>query len=314
VSSASSKRALYAALAGNGLIALTKFGAAAWTGSNALLSEAFHSSVDIINQLLLLLGLARAARPADDDHPFGYGKELYFWVFVVALLVFALGGGLSLYEGVRGLLHPAPVEDALVGYVVLGLALVFESGSWWVAFQEFRRQKGSASMVEAIRGTKDPTIMAVLFEDSAAILGLVVALCGLIASQALGLPEADAIAAIIIGLILCAAAVVLALESKSLLIGESLEPALRRQVKALIEAHPAVEGVGTLLSLHLGPSDVVLGVAVDFRDQLSAGAVEQAIAELDQTVRTAVPAIRHLFIEASRLGASTGASGGGALS
>ncbi|MBI1206035.1 MAG: cation diffusion facilitator family transporter [Azospirillum sp.] len=306
MSAHSSKRAIYAACAGNTLIAITKFAAAGWTGSAAMLSEAFHSSVDIANQLLLLHGLAQAARPADQRHPFGYGKELYFWTFVVAILVFALGGGISFYEGWVSLGHAEPMHDPLVNYLVLGLAILFEAGSWWVAFQEFRKQQGSATLFQTIRRTKDPTVMTVLFEDSAALLGLVVALIGISLGQFFQMPIFDAIAAMIIGVILAGVALVLAIECKGLLIGESLAAEAQAAVKATIAGHAAVERVGTLHSMHMGPHDVVLGIAVDFRDNLGTGAIETAVVELDRLLRERHPEVKQVFIEANSLAPMAG--------
>ncbi|CAK0773940.1 solute carrier family 30 (zinc transporter), member 9 [Azospirillaceae bacterium] len=297
----SSTRAIYAAIIGNVLIAVTKFAAAAITGSAAMLSEAIHSSVDIGNQLLLLLGLSRAAKPADELHPFGYGKELYFWTFVVAILVFALGSGVSFYEGVHGVLHPEPLHDQTINFVVLGLAILFESGSWWVAFQEFLKQKGEKTILQAIRAVKDPTVITVLFEDSAAIVGLVIAFVGIMISQLTGRAEFDAIAAMLIGVVLAVVAVILAQESKGLLIGESMAPEQREVLRAKVENHPAVERVGVLMSMHFGPNDVLLTLSADFKDELSASEVEKAISEIDQALRQERPEIKNVFIEASSL-------------
>ena len=195
----SSKKVIYAALAGNGAIAVTKFFAAFWTGSSAMLSEAIHSVVDTGNQGLLLYGLKKSNQPADAHHPFGYGMELYFWTFVVAILIFAVGSGISIYEGISKLFTPHTIRNPMINYVVLAIAMVFEGAAWWVAFKAFRISKGRLGYLAAVRQSKDPTIFTVLFEDSAAMLGLVVAFIGIALSQALNMPSLDAVASIVIG-------------------------------------------------------------------------------------------------------------------
>lgn len=224
---AGSKKVIIAALVGNALIAVTKFGAAAFTGSSAMFSEGIHSAVDTGNQTLLLYGLKRAARPADKRHPFGYGREIYFWAFVVAILIFAVGAGVSFYEGVHKLSDPHPLENAYVNYIVLGLAMIFEAVAWWVAFKEFKAGKGKYGYLQAIQVSKDPSIFTVLLEDTAAMLGLIVAFVGILLGQLLDIPELDGVASMVIGLILALAAIVLAYETKGLLIGEGADPASR---------------------------------------------------------------------------------------
>ncbi|RUT98082.1 cation diffusion facilitator family transporter, partial [Mesorhizobium sp. M7A.T.Ca.TU.009.01.3.2] len=194
-----SKKVIFAALAGNFAIALTKFAAAAFTGSSAMLSEGVHSLVDTGNGGLLLYGMHRAARPADRTHPLGHGRELYFWSFIVALLVFALGAGVSFYEGVIHMMAPEPVANAEVTYIVLGLSFLFEGSSWWVALKEFRQQKGKQGWLRAVQSSKDPSVYTVLFEDSAALLGLIVAFAGILAAEVLEMPELDGAASIGIG-------------------------------------------------------------------------------------------------------------------
>lgn len=211
----SSKKVIYAALIGNALIAVTKFAASVVTGSSAMLAEGIHSLVDTGNQGLLLYGLHKAKKPPDENFPFGHGKEVYFWSFVVAILIFALGAGISLYEGVLHILHPEPVENQIINYVVLGLALIFEGGAWFYAFKEFSQTKGRWSYVQAVQRGKDPTIFMVLFEDSAAVLGLVVAFLGIWLGQVTGIVYLDGIATFIIGLILGGTAVWLAYETRA---------------------------------------------------------------------------------------------------
>ena len=197
-----SKKVIYAALAGNACIAATKFVAAAVTGSSAMLAESIHSVVDTGNQVLLLWGLKRAARPPDEQFPLGYGKEVYFWSFIVAIMIFAVGAGVSVYEGIKHLIHPNPVERAGVSYLVLAMAAVFEGAAWWFAWRAFRAAKGKRGYLEAVHHGKDPTLFVVLFEDTAALLGLLVAFVGILLGQLTGIVYFDGGASVVIGLIL----------------------------------------------------------------------------------------------------------------
>jgi len=297
-------RAIWAALGFNLLIAAVKFIAAAFTASSAMLSEAVHSLVDCGNQVLLLRGLRLAARPADARHPLGHGRELYFWTFVVALLVFALGAGVSAYEGVLRVLHPRPVENITTAYVVLGLALLFETLSWRVALRAFREAKGEMGYLQAIRTTKDPTSFTVLLEDSAALLGLLFALAGTLLGEALGIPELDGVAAITIGLLLAGVAMLIARESKGLLIGESARPALEAAILRLAEEHPAVDRAEAPLTVHLAPRQVVAALRLDFHDDLRASEVERAAAAIESRVRAAHPEIVALFFRSGAITAT----------
>jgi cation diffusion facilitator family transporter len=288
---------IYAALAGNLLVALTKFAAAAYTGSSAMTSEAVHSLVDTGNQLLLLYGLRRAARPPDASHPLGHGRELYFWSFVVALLVFALGAGVSLYEGIEHVLHPVPITNPLVNYLVLGLAALFEGSSWWVARQELRATKGGLGYLAAVRESKDPPAFMVLLEDSAALVGLLIAFAGTAASVVLRAPVLDGVASIAIGFLLAAVALFLARETKGLLIGEAADDAIIKSICALASAQPGIEHSNGLLTVHLGPRQIVAALSIDFNDQLSAKEVETIVANLEERVRAAHPAIVLLLIK-----------------
>nr|MDJ0981013.1 cation diffusion facilitator family transporter [Kiloniellales bacterium] len=224
MASASSTKVILAALVGNFLIAVTKFTAAWFTGSSAMFSEAVHSTVDTGNQGLLLYGLKRSKRPADAQHPFGHGQELYFWAFVVAILIFGLGAGVSIYEGIAKIQDPHEITNPVVNYVVLGMAMVFEAGACWVAFKEFNRRRGALGYFEAIRRSKDPSIFTVLLEDSAAMLGLIVAMVAIALGQALDMPVLDGVGSVVIGCILAATAIFLIWETKPLLIGEAADP------------------------------------------------------------------------------------------
>jgi cation diffusion facilitator family transporter len=294
----SSKLVIYAALAGNALIAVTKFAAAAYTGSSAMLSEAVHSVVDTGNQLLLLYGLRRSARPADRAHPFGYGRELYFWAFVVALLIFAGGAGISFYEGLHKLRDPTPVESVYVNYAVLGFAMLFEGAAWWVAFKAFRESKGERGLLEAVRRSKDPAVFTILFEDSAALLGLLVAFAGIALGEWLEMPIFDGIASIGIALILATTAALLAYECKSLLIGEGVHGETRQGVEAIVAAQPGILRINEHRSMHLGPEEVLLALSIDFAGNLSADQVEAAISRLERAIKERYPEIKRVFIEA----------------
>jgi cation diffusion facilitator family transporter len=296
-----SKRAIFAALGANLAIAASKFVAAAFTGSSAMLSEGIHSIVDTGNQGLLLLGMRRSRRPADAVHPFGYGKELYFWTLIVAILIFAVGGGMSFYEGIAHLRHPRPMTDATWNYAVLGAAMVFEGFSWTVALRELLAQRGEKSIWGAIHTSKDPTLFTVLLEDTAALLGLVVALVGIYLGHRLENPYLDGGASIVIGLILAAVAVLLAYESKGLLIGEGADPAIRRSIRSLVAADRDVEEALPPLTMHFGPHEILLALNVRFHADLPASKVATAVDRLEERIRAAHPDIRRIFVEAKAL-------------
>lgn len=292
-----SKTVIYAALLGNTLIAISKYGAAWLTGSAAMLSEAVHSTVDTGNQALLLYGLKRAARPPDAEHPFGHGLQLYFWVFVVAVLIFGVGAGLSLYHGIEKVRHPQPIENAYVSYIVLGLAIVFESTVWVVAFREFRRSQGDFGWVSAIRRSKEPVVFTVLLEDSAAMLGLAAAMAGVFLSQALDLPVLDGVASIIIGLILASTATFLAYEAQSLLTGEAMAPEARADIRRIAAAESGVAGINEMLTMHFGPREVLVTLSLEFADQIYATDVENAVSAIEQRIRTAHPEVSRVFVQ-----------------
>jgi len=303
MSSPSSVKAILAALVGNSLIAVTKFIAASYTGSSAMFSEAVHSVVDSGNQLLLLYGVKRSKRPADSKHPFGYGKELYFWSFVVAILIFSIGSGISFYEGFHKLHSPEPVSNPMINFIVLGFAVIFESWTCWVAATEFKKSKGDRGWVEAIRRSKDPALFTVLFEDTAALLGLFVALIALTLSEHLNLPVLDSVASLIISFILAVTAGLLAFECKGLLTGEGASEEVVTGIKQIINESQGIKHVNEVLTLHLGPEDVLLNVSLDFEDDLSSGEVEEAISTLESRIKQMFPEIRRVFIEAQGWGA-----------
>ncbi|HVJ32595.1 MAG TPA: cation diffusion facilitator family transporter [Terriglobia bacterium] len=292
----SSKAAIYAALAGNLAIAISKFAAALWSGSGAMLGEAIHSSVDTGNQILLLYGYRRASRPPDGRHPFGYGMEFYFWAFIVAILIFAFGGALTIYEGVMRLQHPVELIDPWVNFLVLGLAFIFELLPFLAAWRQFNRTEGAASPLTALLRSKDPGIFAVLMEDGAAVIGLIIAAMGLGLTLFTGTSLYDAGASIIIGLLLIGAAVILASETRSLLIGESASPRTLRRIRHILSQDDRVDGVGDLLTMHFGPDDVLLALSVDFRDDMSTGELENAIEEITAGLKNKIPRLQRIFL------------------
>lgn len=293
-----SKIVIYAAIAGNLAIAVTKFIAAYFTKSSAMLSEAIHSVVDTGNGLLLLFGIKQSAKPPDEDHPFGRGKELYFWSLIVAIMIFAVGGGISFYEGVLRCLNPEPMHNVNLSYIVLGLSIFFESISWTIAFREFRKAKGDKGYFEAVHESKDPTTFVVFFEDTAALLGLSVALIGIYLGHTLDMPILDGVAAIVIGLILGAVAILLAYETKSLLIGESANKKTVNDIRAIAEADPAVARFIRARTMHFGPHEVLLAMDIIFKPELSSANVAEAIDSLERNIRSLHPELRYIYLEA----------------
>jgi cation diffusion facilitator family transporter len=293
-----SKKVIIAALLGNALVALTKFVAAFITGSSAMLSEGIHSVVDTGNQGLLLFGLRQARKPPDERFPYGHGKEIYFWSFVVAILIFAVGAGVSIYEGVRHLIHPQPIESPYVNYIVLALAVVFEGIAWALALREFTRAKGKWGYVEAVQRGKDPSIFLVLFEDSAALLGLMVAFFGILLGHLTGIAYFDGGASVIIGLILGGTAIWLAYETKGLLIGEAANRVVVDDIKRIALSYAPINHVNEVLTLHMGPEFILVNASVDFDDEISADELEKVIATLTAELKEAHPNIKRVFVEA----------------
>lgn len=292
-----SRKVVYAALAGNFLIAVTKFVAASITGSSAMLSEGVHSLVDTGNQALLLYGMHRATAPATAEHPMGHGREIYFWSFIVALLIFSLGAGVSIYEGIIHLLDPEPSESLLIAYVVLGSSLIFEGFSWFVALREVGAAKGSLGYFEAVRRSKDPTTFTVLFEDTAALLGLLIALVGITAAHLLDMPELDGIASIGIGLVLAIAAILLARETKGLLIGEAAFPHVQAAVLRIAGEDAAVHRANGVITLQFGPREVFAALSAEFEDGLSTQQIEACVKRLEARIKAAHPEVAVLFIK-----------------
>jgi cation diffusion facilitator family transporter len=293
----SSKIVVYAALAGTLLVAITKGIAAAWTGSSSMLAEAVHSLVDTGNEVLLLYGMRRAARPPDASHPLGYGRELYFWSFVVAVLIFALGAGVSIFEGVGHVRDPAPVTDPHVNYVVLGFAFLFEGGSWLVSLRQFRAAKGELGYFEAFRRSKDPPSFMVLFEDTAALIGIALAALGTYASASLGEPALDGVASILIGVVLALTSMLLARESKSLLIGERAERGLGEAILRIATAEPGVQGANGVITMQMAPDQIVAALSADFVDTLTARDVENLVVAIERKVRAHHPEVVTLFVK-----------------
>lgn len=293
-----SKKVIYVALIGNALIAIIKFIAAAITGSSAMLSEAIHSLVDTCNQVLLLYGLKRAQRPPDKNFPFGYGKEIYFWSFIVAILIFALGAGISIYEGIIHLLHPKPITTPYINYIVIGFAMMFEGFAWYFAFKAFTKSKGKWSYIMAVQKGKDPSILVVLFEDSAALIGLVVAFLGIFLGQVTGIVYFDGAASIIIGLILAGTATWLAYETKGLLIGESANDSIVQGIRELASGHDYVEHVNEVLTLHMGPDFILVNISLDFMNEATADEIETTVEKLDKEIKKNYLQVKRVFVEA----------------
>lgn len=292
-----SKLVVYAAAAGNALVAITKFVAASYTGSSAMLSEAVHSVADTGNQVLLLYGMRRAEQPPDELHPLGYGRELYFWSFIVALIMFTLGAGVALYEGVQHIRHPAEVSDPYINYIVLAAAFVFEGVSWYIALREFRKAKGDLGYFEAMRRSKDPVGFTVLFEDSAAMLGLVFAFIGTFLAEHLAMPVLDGVASIAIGLLLGLTALMLARESKGLLIGEPAARRVRESILAILRKSSGIERGHVVFTVHMAPDEIVVALSLEFHDNLTAPEIENATNALERAIHAAHQEVIAIFVK-----------------
>lgn len=292
-----SRLVLYAALAGNLLVAVTKFVAAWITGSSAMLSEAVHSTADTSNEILLIHGERRAKRPPDDSHPLGYGREVYFWSFMVSVLLFALGAGVSFWEGVRHVMSPEPVKNAIVSYVVLVVAAIFEGASWWFALREFRRRMGSRGMLQTAQETKDPSTIMVFLEDSAALIGIAFALAGIAAAEVLHQPIYDGVASIAIGILLAVVALFTAHENKQLLIGEAARPALVESIGRIASSEPGIAAYNGLITIQLAPHEVVAALSLDFEDSLQASELQRVVRHLEGRIREKHPDVVLLLVK-----------------
>lgn len=292
----SSKISIYAALAGNLAIAVTKFAAALATGSSSMLTESVHSLVDTGNQGLLLYGIRRARTPPDEVHPFGYGRELYFWSFVVALLIFAGGAGVSIYEGVVHIQSPEPLNRPWINFAVLGASFLFEGGSWLVAFREFRTVQGELGWWQAIRRSKDPASFAVLFEDSAALLGILIAALFIALAVVRNDPRLDGVGSILIGIVLAIVAMLLARECKGLLIGERARPEVSAAIRKIACAAPGVLRVIALTTIHLAPDQIIVTISLEFDDDLRTPDIERSVEQIEQQAKAEFDDVRTVFI------------------
>ena len=299
----SSKFAIYGAIAANIAIAASKFVAAAFTGSSAMLSEGIHSLVDSGNGILILYGVHQAEKPADKRHPFGRSKELYFWALIVAILVFSVGGGMSFYEGIEHLKHPSPITDPTWNYWVLGLSMLFEGISCFLAFREFNKTRGDAGFWQALRASRDPAVYAILLEDLAALLGLVIALAGVYFGHLLNNPFFDGAASIAIGVLLVGVALFLIYKTKRLLVGTGVDDETIDDIERIVKAQPNIVQVGPPLTSYLGPADVVLALDVEFAHHLTAEEIEIAIDDLQDAIRVRYPEMKRIFVEAKSLSA-----------
>ena len=297
----SSKKAIYGAIIANSLIAVCKFIASFFTGSSSMLSEGIHSLVDTGNGVLLLFGIKKSKKPADNKHPFGYGNEVYFWSFIVAILIFALGGGIALYEGIEHLLHPRKLENVQWNYVVLILALIFEGAALKVALKEFNKTRGDKSIIAALKDSKDMSTSAIVIEDTAALLGLLIALVCVFLGQVTGIVYFDGLGSVLIGLLLISVSSFFAIECKGLLIGEGLMQGDVDKITKILKDNPNVAAFKRPLSLYFGPQEVLVNLDVNFKDGLTSDEIETTVDELERAIKTNLPAINRIFIEAETI-------------
>ena len=273
------------------------------SGSSAMLSEAIHSLVDTGNGALILLGIRNSRKPPDVEHPFGHGRELYFWTLMVGVFIFGVGGGMSVYEGLTHIMHPTTIEDAKWSYIVLGLSAVFESISWYFGWKAFSKERRGRGVIEVIHSTKDPTSFSVLLEDSAALLGLAIALLGIFLSQSLHQPYFDGGASIVIGLLLCGIATVMVYESRGLLIGEGVDRKTLSALRTIVEADEDVAHVQHLHTIYQSPRTVLLVIELRFDDSISAVDVRKAVRRLEANIQERYPEIKYVFFGAESLAA-----------
>lgn len=292
---------VYAAIAANALIAVAKFIAAYASGSAALAAEGIHSVVDTANEGLLLLGIWQSRKPADPDHPYGYGKEIYFWSLIVAIVIFGLGGGMSVYQGIVHIIEPVEIEDVGWAYAVLACAFVFEGVSFTLAAREFGRTMGQASLWKELKAHKDPSIYSVLVEDAAALIGVIIAFLGIFLSRLLSIEVLDGIASIAIGLVLAAVAIFLARESKGLIVGEAADPKIIRSIRDIAESDPVVVRIDNPLTMHLGPDQILLNLSIEFRKEVSGSELTAAIDRIERRIRERHPQVKRMFVESESL-------------
>jgi cation diffusion facilitator family transporter len=289
-----------AALTANLGIAVAKFIAAGISGSSSMLTEGFHSVVDSLNQILLLYGQHRGKRPPDEDHPFGYGRELYFWAFVVAILIFAIGAGISVYEGYEHFIHPEDLSNPSLNYIVLGVAFAMEGTSWFIAMREFNVTRGDVGWWQSVRTSKDPAGFIVLFEDSAALAGLIIAAIGIWASHYFNDSRLDGIASIAIGAVLALVAALLAREAKGLLIGEGADAAIVARVRAIVDGYPQITTVNHVRTIHTAPNSIFVAISADFRDTVTMGEAEMLIERIETDLKAAEPMLSSIYIRPER--------------
>ena len=292
-----SRTVVLIALAGNLAIAVSKFIAASLTGSAAMASEGVHSLADTANELLLLYGMRRARVPPDTRHPFGHGREAYFWSFVVALLIFALGAGVSFYQGWSRLKEPHPLGDLRPVYVVIAVAFVVEGISWLAALRRMRRCIGALGWYGAIRRSKDPSVFTVLLEDSAALVGLLLALAGTVLADVTGNSVYDACGSLAIAALLCLTSFVLARETKALLIGEPAEQGLQDSILDIASRDPDIAHANGVITVQLGPDQVIATLSAEFQDALCAPGIEASVERLESAIKACHPQIVALFIK-----------------
>ena len=293
----SNKIVVYAALFGNLAIALVKFVAAYITNSSAMLSEAIHSVVDTLNEILLLYGMKKSQQPANYQHPFGYGRELYFWAFIVSLMVFALGAVVSIYQGIQHIRQPEEMLSPFINYIVLAFAIVCEGASWLVALKSFKKTKGKLGYFEALRRSKDPTTFTVLFEDSAALIGLFIALIGIFLAHQLNMPILDGVASILIGVVLAISALLLGRETKGLLLGETADPQLRNNVLTIAQQDLSVLSANGVLTEQMGAHQVIASLSLEFKDHLTSDDIEVCVNRIESKIKKIHPEIVALFIK-----------------
>jgi len=296
---ASANKSIYGALIANLAIAITKFVAGGISNSSSMIAEGVHSMVDTTNQLLLLYGIRKSRKPADATHPFGYGKELYFWSFMVSVLIFGLGGGISVTQGIRHIIDPEPLSDPTINYVVLGVSLVFEGASLWIAIREFDKLRKGEAWWAAIIRSKDPSSFLVLFEDAAAVVGLLIVLICLIIEHSFNLPVLDGVATLLVGLLLVGVSLILARESRSLLMGEGIAKSTQQQIASLALEDPAIVRVMNILSTYQSPEEIVLMLMVEFKDDLDTDEILAAIENVRANIRSKYPLVKHVLVQPS---------------